>query len=562
VIALWLGIALIYGQTLRFPYVEWDDPFYVARNPTVKQGLTGEGVAWAFTTRELANWHPLTWLSLMLDVQIAGPTAKGPHATNVLLHALNTLLLLVVLWRATGRWFASWIVAALFAWHPLHVESVAWISERKGLLSTFFGLLAIGAYVAYAKRGGAGRYVLVFLSFAASLLAKPMLMTLPFLLLLLDFWPLGRIDRSRRSRILLEKAPLLLLSIGCVAVTFIAQQGGGAMRPGESLALPDRLANALVAPIWYLVKLPWPTNLAPLYTHPYLPGGAPWSPWVILGSAALLIAVSIVTVCARHHPYLRVGWLWYVISLAPTLGILQVGYQPFADRYSYVPLIGISMVLAWSVADGLDALGRDRRWLRFAVAGGAALPLVALGVAAWGQTATWRDSFALFERVVSVSPRDPLAHFKLGNLYRDERNPDRAMQEYREAIRIHPGFVKARMNLGHILLQQNRVEESIPHFLEAAKSPYSEGKAHRYLGFAYYSLGRSAEAIVYFREAVRLDPTDAHGYNALGAALEQTGARDEALEAYRTAAALDASWPVPKANASRLELTQRRSQSD
>lgn len=330
------------------------------------------------------------------------------------------------------------------------------------------------------------------------------------------------------------------------------------MRPGESLALLDRFANALVATTWYLVKLPWPTDLAPLYTHPYLPGGTPWSPWVILASAAFLTAVSIATLRERHRPYLLVGWLWYLISLAPTLGILQVGYQPFADRYSYVPLIGISIALVWSVADGLEGLGHHRRWLPWVVAGGVALPLVALGVAASRQVATWRDSFALFERVLAVSPRDPLAHFKLGNLYRDEKNLDRAMQEYREAIGIQPDFAKARMNLGHILLEQNRVEESIPHFLEAAKSPYTEGKAHRYLGFAYFSLGNSAEAITYFREAVRLDPKDAHGYNALGAALEKTGMSDEALEAYRKAAALDASWPVPKANASRLEPTQRR----
>jgi tetratricopeptide (TPR) repeat protein len=554
--ALVFAVLLIYGQAIRFPFVEWDDPFYLSRNPTVKAGLTAGGVAWAFTTNELANWHPLTWLSLMLDVQLGGPDAALPHATNLLLHALNALLLLLVLARATGRWLPSWIVAALFAVHPLHVESVAWISERKGLLSTFFGLLAVAAYVGYAKRGGVRRYLLVSLCFAASLMAKPMLVTLPVLLLLLDRWPLCRFDAPTgptRWRLFGEKLPLLALSAGSVALSLIAQEAGGAMRPGESLALSARLANATVACVWYLQKLFVPTNLAALYTHPYLPGGTPWSPTTVLASAALLLAISFVALRARRRPYLLVGWLWYLISLTPTLGFVQLGYQPFADRYSYVPAIGICIALTWGVLDLLRAADGGRRWLRALVGAAAGFSLLVLGLAAWEQVATWRDSFTLFGRILAVSPQDPVAYFKLGNLYRDERNPDGALANYREAIRIHPGFVKAQINLGHELLKLHREAEAIPHFLEAAKSPYSEGKAHRYLGFAYYSLGHPAEAIPYFREAVRLDPDDAHGYNALGAVLEQTGANTEALEAYRKAASLDPAWAAPKASAARLE---------
>jgi tetratricopeptide (TPR) repeat protein len=545
ILALLAGIGVVYAQTLWFPFVEWDDTFYVVKNPTVKAGLSWSGVAWAFTTNQLSNWHPLTWLSLQLDAQCFGPTASGFHATNVLLHGIDTLLVLVVLWRATGRWAPSWLVAALFAVHPLHVESVAWISERKGLLSTLFGLLAIWAYLGYVRRGGAGRYLLVAASFAASLLAKPMLVTLPALLLLLDFWPLARLTQARAWTLVREKLPLLALSGASIVVSFFAQQAGGALRPGEALALSDRIVNAVVALVWYLEKLVWPQGLAALYTHPYLPGGTPWSPAVITASAALLVAVSVAAFRARRWPYLLMGWLWYLISLVPTLGILQLGFQPFADRYSYVPSIGIFIALAWALSDGLDALGASRvsRWAASAVVGCA---LLALGAAAHAQVASWKDSFALFDQVLRVSPEDPVAHFKLGNLYRDQRTPELAMKHYREAVRIHPGFMKAQLGIGYMLLLLHQVEASIPHFLEAAKSPYSEGKAHRYLGFVYYKLGRASDSISYFREAVRMDPKDARSWNALAIVLEETGAADEAAEAHRKAAALDAKFRAPE----------------
>ncbi len=469
----WLSVALLVGATVLvyarvsgFSFVEWDDPEYISRNPMVQSGFTLEGVRWALFSTELANWFPLTGLSFMFETQLFGVSASVHHVTNLALHCLNAILLFVILRRATGRSVASWFVAALFALHPLHVESVAWISERKGLLSTLFALLAIWAYCRYAASRKTWRYGLVVVLFGASLLSKPMLVTLPLLLLLLDVWPLRRVElswRSRdeagrpsRSRLLIEKVPLLLTSLVYSVVTFYAQDTAGATRGSDLIALPERLANAVVASSWYLEKTVWPADLCALYTHPYLDGGTPLPAWVVVGSALLLMAVSCGVFMARRHPYLAVGWLWYLISLLPVLGLVQVGIQPFADRYSYVPLIGIYIMIVFGLDEGLGRLASTRPWLRGATVVFGALALVGFAVSARQQVETWGSSSRLFSQMLEVSPTNSVAHFKLGNEYRDAGQAEAAIERYQDAIRIHPGFGRARRELGRLLRERGQ----------------------------------------------------------------------------------------------------------
>ena len=471
--SFWLSIALLVGTTVLvyarvsgFPFVEWDDPEYISRNPMVQSGFTFEGVRWALLSTELANWFPLTGLSFMSETQLFGVNASVHHVTNLVLHCLNATLLFVILRRATGRCVASWFVAALFALHPLHVESVAWISERKGLLSTLFALLAIREYFGYAASRHAWRYGLVVILFGASLLSKPMLVTLPLLLFLLDVWPLRRIGlsarssddagRPSRSRLLLEKVPLLLMSLVYSAVTFYAQDTAGATRGSDLITLPERLANAVVATTWYLEKAVWPTDLCALYTHPYLDGGTPWPAWVVAGSALFLVAVSCGVFMARRHPEFAVGWLWYLISLLPVLGLVQVGIQPFADRYSYVPLIGIFVMIVFGLDEGLGRLARTRPWLPAAAVALGGLALLGFAVSARQQVETWGSSSRLFGRMLEVSPTNSVAHFKLGNEYRDAGQAEAAIERYQDAIRIHPGFVRARRELGRLLRERDR----------------------------------------------------------------------------------------------------------
>jgi Flp pilus assembly protein TadD len=555
--AVLITTAFVYWAALSFPFVEWDDPLYLQRNDFVKLGLTWDNLRWAFTTNELANWHPLTWLSFMLDIEIGGLDARVAHATNVALHLLNTALLFWLLGRGTRRWFLAAVVAGLFALHPLRVESVAWVSERKGLLSTVFGLLAIGAYGAYARHGGAMRYAAIAALFACSLMAKPMLVTLPLLLVALDLWPLGRLERTPAAvtlrRIVLEKAPLLALSVVSAIVTWVVQRAGGSMRPGETLAWPERLAHATVAPVWYLAKAIAPLGLAPLYTHPYLPGGTPWAAWQVAGAAVLLVALSLAAWRARReHPYVLAGWAWYLVSLLPVIGIVQVGFQAYADRYTYVPLLGPLVAVVWLVADIVQRRSSQLRLARAGAMLAALAAIAALASMTITQIEVWRSSIAVFERVLALSPEDPTAHLKLGNVYKAAGDRERAYAHFAEAVRVHPRWFKARMNLGHALLERGELERAIPQFQAAAEDPRSQGKAHRYLGFTYWELGRAAEAEAALREAVRLDPADSPAWNGLGVVLEAQGRLDEALAAFEEASRVDPRAPAPQANVERL----------
>lgn len=430
-----------YGRARWLGFV-FDDQQYILINRQVQNGLTLKGIAWAFTSFYAANWHPLTWISHMLDTSLFGHGPAGPHLVNVLLHAVNTVLLFHVLKRMTGALWRSAFVAALFGLHPLHVESVAWISERKDVLSTLFWMLTMLAYVRYVERPSVGRYFLVAAAMAVGLMAKPMLVTLPFALLLLDFWPLGRSVRGAGWKLVVEKLPLFALSAASSVVTYFAQKTGAAMTEFEYLPFGARLANAVVSYVSYLWKTLFPRGLVVPYPYPL--GGLPaWQ--VALASLALLALTILVIRSARVRPYLVTGWLWYLGTLVPVIGLVQVGAQAMADRYTYVPLIGVFIVAAWGIP---DAVGRtsDTRRMR-ALAWAAAAVLALLAVLTWRQVGFWRNNVTLFERTLAFTGENRVAEDNLLPGYRDEGQYRAAIELGESIVRRRPDDLAARYNL-------------------------------------------------------------------------------------------------------------------
>jgi hypothetical protein len=457
VISLLLAAATIavYAQVIGFEFVHYDDDVYVIANPHVQEGLTVAGIRWAFTTFAAANWHPLTWISLMLDRSIGGAGPWVFHLTNLILHVANTLLLFFVLDRMVGRRRPCAITAALFAIHPLHVESVAWIAERKDVLSTLFLLLTLVAYAGFVERPGPFRRLAVVLLFAFGLMAKPMLVTLPLLLLMLDAWPLRRADPW--PRLLLEKAPLLALSIASAAVTLAAQGKGGTIGSMATYPLEVRAANAIVATATYLGKAIWPTGLAVFYPHP----GVSLTAWKVAGSALVLAGLTAWTIrLRRSHPCLLFGWAWYLVTLAPVVGIVQVGWQARADRYTYIPLIGIFLGVVLAVSDRFAH--RPALLTRLASA-----TLLTFGIGALVQVGYWRDSETLFRRAIAVTENNPVGHNGLGLALLRRGLVPQAEAHFAEALRIDPAFVDAHSNLGVALGREGRMDEAILQFQRA-----------------------------------------------------------------------------------------------
>jgi len=458
--ALFAGTLALFAQSLDFEFLSFDDRKYVTENPWVLGGLTLDSIRGVFTTFYAYNWHPLTWLSYMLEIELYGLDAVGFHATNVLLHALNVVLVFWMLVRATGRTWPSALVASLFAAHPLHVEAVVWVAQRKELLGALFGLLAIDAYTSWARRGGGWRYARIAVCTALALMAKPMWVSLPVLLLLFDAWPLRRLALGRSGRELgpeaaglwvrvLEKLPLAALSLASCAITLVAQDR--AMEASSDVGPALRAANAVVAYAAYLGKTLWPVHLSVLYPHPYLPGGTPLAPQQIAGAALLLLAITAVALRAHTRPYLLVGWLWFLVSLVPVIGLVQVGWQAMADRYTYIPHLGLFAMFAWSADDAVRSL-RGRRRGAAALALGALL-LLLIGCAArtvW-QTGAWRDTVTLYQRSLASTPDSHWLHFNLGNRLFDQGDYAAARAHYAAALRLRPGWDLAAGNLAWLL---------------------------------------------------------------------------------------------------------------
>lgn len=517
-----LGVAALFLPSVRHGFLTYDDPAYVTQNAHVSAGLTWAGVRWAFTSIEASNWHPLTWLSHMLDCELFGLWPGGHHLTNTLLHALNAALLFLVLARMTGRVGPSLFVAALFGVHPLHVESVAWVAERKDVLSTTFFLLVLWVYALRAERertGGGGRrglYGAALALFALGLMAKPMLVTLPCLLVLLDVWPLRRWQAANargRWMLVVEKVPFVALSAASSIVTVIAQRGGGAVGSIEEFTLPVRLGNAVVAYARYLGKCFHPVDLAVFY-----PSFAQMPPVSWIALAALLLAglTALAVILVRKYPWLFVGWFWFTGMLVPVIGLVQVGGQTIADRYTYVPLIGVFIIVAWS----LDAWTRDRRSRFIGAWGAAAVAIVVLAALTSLQLARWSTNETLFRHAASVTRDNWVAHYNLFLAYRDT-SPDKAQVELREMLRILSGFARRYDQRGVALAAvPGREGDAVREFTTAIRIMRDLPEPHYHLGLMLARRAESRrEAAQEFATAIRLGPDWPEPHFALGALL-------------------------------------------
>jgi tetratricopeptide (TPR) repeat protein len=525
-IALAIGAALglltagVYARVAWNGFIRLDDNDYVTASPHVQAGLSWSSIRWAFTTGHSANWHPLTWLSHMVDVQLFGMNPAGHHLTSLVLHVASTLLLFRLFLKTTGELWPSAFVGAVFGLHPLHVESVAWVAERKDVLSAFFWILTTLAYVAWTEERRPGRYALVVVLYALGLMSKPMLVTLPFTLLLLDVWPLGR--GARRWR---EKIPLFVLAAASSAVTFLVQRAQGAMALSDRVPLPLRIENAVVACAAYLGKALVPVGLAVYYPHP---GGA--YPIVrVVGSALLLAAISgLVFRYRRERPCLPVGWLWFLGTLVPVIGLVQVGSQAMADRYTYVPMIGLSAAVAFGVPAIAPAL---------LIAGALVwTPLTFL------QVGLWRDDRTLFGHLVEVMPGNRLAHHILGCVDLGERRLDDAIREFEEALRIAPGYAEAISNLGVALELSGRADQAAEKYEEALRFSPGLAEAHHNLGRLLLVQHRLAPAIEHLEAALRSNPDLVEAHANLGDAFLVEGRRDDAIAQYQKALELRPGW--------------------
>ena len=544
-IFLVISTLAVYWQVKDHEFINYDDNAYLTENGHVQVGLTGESIVWAFTTPYASNWHPMTWLSHMLDYELYGDHPKGHLLTNVLLHITNALLLFMVLFRLTGAIWQSAFVAVLFALHPLNVDSVAWAAERKNVLSTLFWLLTMWAYISYVNNPSIKKYGWVALFLALGLMSKPMLVTLPFVLLLLDYWPLrrwnikntnGSIEQTTKSiplsRLILEKIPLLLLVIGSITTTLIVQKMGGALKSFDVFPLKERLINALVSYLSYLQKMVWPSNLSVFYPHPE--GALPVWKGILCGM--VLVGITILAVkWIRKAPYFAVGWFWYLGTLVPVIGIVQVGAQAMADRYAYVPLIGIFIILAWGISGLLEKW--DQRKKALPIAGG--VVILVLMVVAWVQAGQWKNSITVFKHAISVTknqyPSFAVVYDNLGYALAKKGDIGEAITHYKTAIKINPNYANTYNNLGSVLARQEILKEAITRYKTAIKINPNFAKAYNNLGHALEEKGDIGAAITHYKTAIKINPNLVKAYINLGAILSRISQFEEAKTHYKEA---------------------------
>jgi tetratricopeptide (TPR) repeat protein len=512
----------VYSQVGQHEYINFDDNFYVTGNPYVRSGLNWESLVWAFSfeNKERTYWHPLSWLSHMLDVQLYGMNSGQHHLTNVLFHVANTLLLFLLLNRMTGSVWRCGFVAMLFAVHPINVESVAWIAERKNVLSTFFFMLALFGYTYYAERPSIFRYFIILVAFSMGLLAKPMVVTLPFVLVLLDYWPLRRLFNKRSEEdieqgikqhqgflrhgtlcrlAIVEKIPLLALSVISIYVSSSSLKGAGNVISVASVPIKSRIACAIVSYIQYVVKMIWPRHLTIYYPYPEM---VPVSESIV--ALLLLIAVSAAAIITlKKHPYLAVGWFWFLGTLVPVSGLHQAGLWPeMADRWAYIPLIGLFVVVAWGLGHLLDGWRRSKLWIAL----GAGAVCVCLITAARVQVDYWKNSITLFEHALEVNPRFWVAHNILGAALAEQHRTVESNYHFRQALKIFPNYAQAHVNFGNSLLAQGKIDEAIYHLSEAMRIDSSITRSNNTLGLAFLRKGKIEKAIRHFRLALQQNP--------------------------------------------------------
>ena len=568
--------AVAYSYVIRAGFTNYDDDVYVTDNAHVMQGLSADSISWAFTTTHGANWHPVTWISHMIDAALYRKSSYGHHLTSLIIHILNVLLLFGLLVMLTGANWRSAAVAAIFAVHPIHVESVAWVAERKDVLCMLFWLLTTIAYVHYARNPRAKRYSLVLLAFALALMSKPMAVSLPLTLILLDYWPLKRVpsresdeahgdegqNRHTLTQLIVEKIPLFVLSLGSCIITYHAQQTGGAVSTLREFSLPVRIDNAVVSYCAYLIKMAWPLRLAVLYPHP----GSGISPALAALSAAFLLAVTAVSIrFSRQLPYLKFGWLWYIFTLLPVIGIVQVGVQGMADRYTYIPMVGVWIAIVWAASDLMHKCRPGiRPWI-------AAVPTIMIVFLLTGlcrtQVGYWHDSESLFRHELATAKDNADSRDNLGLALQDEGKNSEAETQYRRALQLDPNDVagcddlamllkdEKRLSeaerllikaleiqpenpdtlndLGLVLENEGNIQDAIGRFSTALISDPNNVKAHNNLGMALAYAGRTEEAEKELETAVRLDPSNGEALNNLGLALSQMGRHEDAMQYIR-----------------------------
>lgn len=531
---------IVFSQTLNHPFVEYDDPDYVYENPQITAGLTIDGLVRAFSTPQIRNWHPLTTISHMLDCQLFGLNPVGHHFSSILFHTLAVLMLFAVMRAMTGALWRSAFVAAVFAIHPLRAESVAWVAERKDVLSALFFMLTLGAYVQYARQPSARRYLLIVLFFALGLMAKPMLVTLPLLLFLLDYWPLGRNPdtTARWWKSVIEKTPLLVLSLVAAIATLVAQ--GTTVSYSEKLPLGWRLGNGLLSYVVYIREMVWPARLAVFYpqTADHL------SAWEVGLAALFLGAITVMAfVWRKTHPYFAVGWLWYLIALLPVIGFIQVGLQGRADRYTYLPQIGLYIALTWVLA-AWSAHSNTRRVML-----GAAAALVVAGLV-WQariQASYWRSTETLWQHALDVTTDNDVAHYNVAAFLLRRGQVDDAISHYEKALNVRPHEGETHYHLSRALLhaslanalaKRGRLDEALDHYRKAVELRDDFADAHSNLASLLAKKGETAEAIAHYEKAVALPPEDASSHIGLARLLDQLGRKEEAIAHYDRALAL------------------------
>ena len=532
---------IIAFEQIRHNQFVYDDLLYITRNPPVIHGLTADSIHWAFTATYASNWHPVTWLSHLLDCQLFKLNPLWPHLENLLFHIVNTLLLFWILKRITGSLWRSGFVAAAFALHPVHVESVAWIAERKDLLCGLFWMLTMAAYVRYARRPAIGRYLLVIIFFVLGLMSKPMIVTLPFVLLLLDYWPLMRLEKlqpyvvNQRDNqykkasirfLVAEKLPLFILAAASSLITFIAQSSSGSMDILERMPFTARAANALISYTAYISKMIYPTHLAVMYPHQ----GADFVLWYALVSLGIVTLITILAVSlGRRKPYIFLGWFWYLVTLLPVIGLVQIGRQAMADRYTYLPSIGFFIMVTWGAAE----LAAKRRFLRLGLGISAVIVIALFTISTRKQIEYWHNNFTLFERALKVTGDNPAMLYNMGVVMETEHQPDLAMICYRNVLKLKPNHFEAHNNIGNILVLRGDIDDAVAHIRRALEINPEYPQAHNSLGTVLLAQGNLSEALVHFRRAVELMPGSVEMRHNLASVLQAQGKFDEATTQYR-----------------------------
>lgn len=539
-------VALTFMPCLRNGYISLDDRGYVSQNPHVQRGLTWEGLKWAWGSAEFQNWHPLTWMSHLLDGELFGLNPAGHHAGNVLLHAINSMLLFLLLRKMTGACWRSFVVAALWGVHPLRVESVAWVAERKDVLSAFFWMLTTWAYVWYVKtvnvsvpspkapRAKTSKiqlyYSLSLTLFALGLLAKPTLVTLPFTLLLLEYWPLRRWPQISLVRLLLEKVPFVILSLADSMVTYFVQQRGGAVTPIDTLSVPARIANGLVSYVRYLGKTVSPMDLSIIYPHP-----GHWRVVAVVAAGIFLAVLTLVAIWRRQQmPYLIIGWFWFLGTSIPMIGLIQVGLQSMADRYTYVPSIGLLVAMVWGAAKLSES------WRHQSAFAWAFVVIVLSGciVITLRQISYWKDSKALFGHAMNVTSRNWAAAAYLAKELQSRSEIDQAIAMYQESIKINPYHSEIRYGLADLLANRQRFDEALEQYRQAAAEDAGDFYPHEQMGGILQNFGRLDEAIDQYNQVIQLKPEFADAYSNLGNCYGMKGDSDNAIRCFAQAVKL------------------------